>query len=561
VGKLKKHDLDPVTAYAKAVESGEIPACEWVKLACRRHLILLREATKKGYRFDVEQATRVINFFFFLRHIKGEWAGTRFNLSPWQQFVLGYIMGWRRNDGTRLVRTAYVEVPRKNGKTTLAAGLALYLLLADGEPGAEIYVAATKRDQAKLTFDPAREMARRSPAIKKRVGIYTNNIHVLETASKFEPLGADKDTLDGLNIHGLIIDELHAHKDRGMWDVLTSATGARRQPLTFVITTAGLGGAPTVCRQEHDYSEQVLRGVVKDDSRFVYIATIDQGDDWIDEAAWRKANPNYGISVKPEFLRQECEKALATPAEQNKFRRYYLNEWVQQETRFLDLRAWDASAGLVRPEKLEGLVCYGGLDLANRIDLAAFVLVFPPQKGDEHWYVLPYFWVPEAALVERSRRDRVPYDAWARQGFIRTTPGEVIDYATIRRDILELSRRYRFHRIGYDPWNAFEFAQRLQGEGFEAIEVRPGYRTMTEPTKELARLVLEKKLRHGGNPVLRWMADNLVVQTDPAGNLKPDKEKSREKIDGIVALITALAIAMRYREADTSEGIGITVFW
>jgi len=551
---------DPVSVYAHSVVEGAVPACELVWRACERHLRLLRAAPAKGYRYDPVTVNKALRFFSLLRHVKGEWAGARFNLSPWQQFVLGYILGWRRNDGTRLVRTAYVEVPRKNGKTTLAAGLALYLLLADGEPGAEIYVAATKRDQAKLTFDPAKEMARRSPAIKKRVGIYTNNIHVLETASKFEPLGADKDTMDGLNPHGLIIDELHAHKDRGIWDVLTSATGARRQPLTFVITTAGLGGTPTVCRQEHDYSERVLSGVLEDDSRFAFIATIDEGDDWTDPASWRKANPNYGISIKPEFLQQECEKALANPAEQNKFRRYYLNEWVQQETRFLDLRAWDASAGLVRPEKLEGLVCYGGLDLANRIDLAAFVLLFPPQKGDENWYVLPYFWVPEAAPVERSRRDRVPYDAWVRQGFIRTTPGEVIDYAAIRQDILSLSRRYRFYRIGYDPWNAFEFMQHLQAEGFEAIEVRPGFKTMTEPTKELARLVLERKLKHGGHPVLRWMADNLVVKSDPAGNLKPDKEKSREKIDGIVALVTALALAMRYREIDTSEGIGITVF-
>lgn len=555
-----RRELDPVTAYAKSIVAGKIPACELVRLSCQRHLLLLKAAASKGYRFDISAADRAIRFFTFLRHVKGEWAGCRFELSPWQRFVVGYIFGWKRRDGMRLVRTAYTEVPRKNGKTTLAAGLGLYLLLADGEQGAEVYVAATKRDQAKLAFDPAKEMVRRSPALKKRLGVYQNNINHPEAMSKFEPLGADKDTMDGLNVHGVIIDELHAHKDRGVWDVLTSATGARRQPLVFVITTAGLGGTPTVCRQEHDYSIQVLRGIVEDDSRFAYISTIDDGDDWTDPAAWKKANPNFGISVKEEFLRRECDKALAVPSEQNKFRRYYLNEWVQQETRFIDLGRWDASAGLVRPEKLERWVCYGGLDLANKIDLAAFVLLFPPQRGDKNWYVLPYFWVPEEAIVERSRRDRVPYDAWARQGFIRTTPGDVINYGTIRRDILSLSRRYGFYRIGYDPWNALEFSQRLEAEGFQMVEVRPGFKTMAEPTKEMLRLVMEGKLRHGGHPVLRWMADNMVVKTDPAGNLKPDKEKSREKIDGMTALITALTLAMRFREQDTSEGLGVTFF-
>ena len=552
--KRGKDNLDPVTEYAERVASGEILTCELVRLAAERHLRMLKKAPLKGYHFDEERARDIIKFFTILKHVKGEWAGCNFELQPWEEFILGYIMGWIRQDGTRLVRTAYVEVPRKNGKTTLSAGLALYLTLCDGEDGAEVYCAATKRDQARLLFDVAKQILQKVPQLKRRVRVFQSNISYEPKFSKFEPLGADVDTLDGLNIHGLIIDELHAHKDRGLWDVLTSATGARRQPLIFAITTAGLGGTPSICRQEHDYSEQVLRGVIEDDSRFAFISTTDDGDDWADPAVWRKVNPNYGISVREEFLREECAKALANPAEQNKFRRYYLNEWVQQETRFLDLRTWDASAGLVRPEKLEGRICYGGLDLANRIDLAAFVLLFPPQGGDDNWYVLPYFWVPEAAIVERSRQDRVPYDAWARQGFIRAIPGEVIDYAAIRQDILNLSRRYRFFRIGYDPWNAAEFAQRLEENGIEMIEVRPGFKSMTEPTKELAKLVIERKLRHGGHPVLRWMADNLVVKTDPAGNLKPDKEKSREKIDGMVALITALAVAMRFSGQDVGVG-------
>lgn len=537
---------DPVTKYAREVDSGKVVACEWVKLACRRHLRLLKSGPTKGFRFDAEGARRALDFYRFLHHVKGEWAGVRIELSPWQQFVLGYTFGWRQADGTRLVRTAYVEVPRKNGKTTLAAGLALYLLLADGEPGAEIYVAATKRDQARLTFEPAKEMVRRSPALKKHANIYTGNVSVLKTNSKLEPLGADTDTMDGLNPHGLIIDELHAHKDRSMWDVLTSATGARRQPLVFVITTAGLGGGatPTVCRQEHDYSQQVLRGIVEDYSRVAYIATIDEGDDWADEKSWQKANPNYGISIKPAFLRQECEKAMANPAEQNKFRRYYLDEWVQQETRYIDLRAWDATAGTVRPDRLRGQSCVGGLDLANKVDLSALVLVFPPAEESGPYQVVPFFWVPRDGLNERSRRDRVPYDTWAQRGLIEITEGSVIDYALIRQRIMELSREYRIEEIVYDEWNAWQMAQELEAEGLTMIAMRQGYKSYNEPTKELTRLILSGRLRHGGNPVLRWMADNLVVSTDPAGNLKPAKERSREKIDGITALIMALSRAV-----------------
>lgn len=556
----KKRGPDPVTEYAEKVASTEVPACELVRLAGERHLRMLKEAPRKGYYFDEKKVFDVIRFFEILKHVKGEWAGCNFELQPWERFVLGYIMGWIRQDGTRLVRTAYVEVPRKNGKTTLSAGLALYLTLCDGEEGAEVYCAATKRDQARLLFDTAKQMLLRVPVLKKRVRVFQSNISYEPTFSKFEPLGADVDTLDGLNIHGLIIDELHAHKDRGLWDVLTSATGARRQPLVFAITTAGLGGTPSICRQEHDYSEQVLRRVVEDDSRFAFISTTDDGDDWTDPEVWEKVNPNYGISVKEDFLREECAKALANPAEQNKFRRYYLNEWVQQETRYIDLRAWDASAGIVRPEKLAGKLAYGGLDLASRIDLASFVLLFPPQDGDNNWYVLPYFWVPEASIVERARRDRVPYDAWVRQGFIRSTPGEVIDYQAVRADILRICEKYRIYRIGYDPWNATEFAQHLEDAGYEMLEVRPGFRSMTEPTKELLRLVLEHKLRHGGHPVLRWMADNLVVKNDPAGNVKPDKGKSREKIDGIVALITALAVALRFAEQDIGGGEEEVIF-
>lgn len=541
---MAKKKSDPVTTYAQSVVKKKTLACEFVRLACERHLKLLKQAKLKGYYFDAEEAQHVIDFFpRFIRHVKGEWAGCRFEPEPWQQFIIGYIFGWKKSDGMRLVETAYIEVPRKNGKTTLDAGLCLYLLVADGEEGAEVYCAATKRDQARYVFDPAKRMVQKSPALRRRLKAFKLNISDEETFSKFEPLGADKDTMDGANSHGVIIDELHAHKNRGVWDVLVNSTGSRRQPLVIATTTAGLQGE-SICREQHDYGERVLNGIIQDDTFFAYIATIDEGDDWADEASWWKANPNLGVSKKIEKVRADCKKALETPAAQNTFRRYHLNEWVQQETRWMDLKKWDATAGLVVPDQLVGKSCYGGLDLANKIDIAAFVLVFPPKEENGDFRVLPFFWVPEEGMLERARKDRVPYDVWARRGLIEVTEGSVIDYVKIREDIIALSKIYHIEEIVYDEWNAWQMAQELEDEGFTMVAMRQGFKSYNSPTKELMRLVLAKRMKHGGNPVLRWMADNMVVSTDAAGNLKPNKEKSREKIDGMTALIEGLSRAV-----------------
>ncbi|MDY6796969.1 MAG: terminase TerL endonuclease subunit [Actinomycetota bacterium] len=549
----KEKANDPVTRYAKEVKSGKIPAGMSVKLACERHLKLLKTARKKGYTWDLKAAKKAIGFFPFLKHLDGEWVGCEFRLELWQQFIVGYVFGWKRADGTRLVRTALIEIPRKNGKTTMCAGIGLLLLVGDREAGARVYCAATKRDQAKEVHNPATEMVRRSPALSKRLKTPKLNINDPATFSKFEPLGADKNTLDGLNAHGMIIDELHAHKTRDVWDVLTTSTGSRRQPLIVAITTAGFGGKPTICREQHDYGERILKGIVEDDEYFVYIATIDEGDDWTDEKVWAKANPGLGTIKKWDAIRRDFKQAKENPAFQNTFRRNHLNEWTQQETRWMDLRKWDATAGMVKPEKLKGRLAYGGLDLANKIDIAAFALVFPPplDKWDDGiWEALLYFWIPEEAMIERSQRDKVPYDLWVREGFIKATPGEVISYAQIREDILALTKRYKFLTLGYDPWFAEDTAQELELEGLEPIEVRPTAKNLNAPTKELMRLVLQKRMRHGGNPVLRWMADNLVVKHYPTDLIMPDKEKSAEKIDGMVALITALEVGMRLGKED-----------
>ena len=360
---------DPVTAYARSVSEGALPANRLVRLACQRHLDDLASGGGRGLRFELAAARHAIEFFGFLRHSKGEWAGETFTLAPWQAFIVGALFGWKRDDGLRRFRTAYCAVPRKNGKSSTSAGIGLYLLVADGEQGAEVYSAATTRDQARIVFDEARRMVATSPALRRRVELLINNLHVAASASRFMPLSSDSSTMDGLNVHGAIIDELHAHKTRGVVDVLDTATGARRQPLLFEITTAGYD-RHSICFEHHDYSIKVLDGVLQDDSWFAYIAAADEGDDWTDPKVWRKANPNFGISVKEDDLARKAEKAVALPGAQNAFRRLHLNQWTEQAERWIDMAAWDACDAPVDPERLRGRACFGGLDLSTTTDLS-----------------------------------------------------------------------------------------------------------------------------------------------------------------------------------------------
>lgn len=519
-----------------------------------------RRRTLEGYWFDDAAADRVVEFFErFLRHVKGKWAGVRFELQPWQRDnIIRPLFGWKRPDGTRKYRVAYIEIPRKNGKSTIAAGIALYLLFADGEAGAEIYSAAADREQAAIVFETAKAMVEASPALKKRAKIYKRSIVVPKTGSSYKVLSADAPTKHGLNAHGIVFDELHAQPNRELWDVLTTSTGAREQPLVVAITTAGYD-RNSICWEQHEYARKVLGGVIDDPSFFAYIAAADEQDDWRDPKTWAKANPGLGVTVKREYLEQECKRAIEVPAYQNTFRRLHLNQWTQQEERWLDLAAWDATAGLVVPEKLQGRVCYGGLDLASTTDIAALVLLFPIDDGT--YEVVPYFWIPEENMRERENRDRVPYSSWARQGFIIPTPGNVIDYQAIRQKINDLGKVYNIKEIGHDPWNATQLALELAGDGFTMVPIRQGFASMSPPTKELLNLVLAKKLRHGGHPILRWMADSMVVKQDPAGNVKPDKSKSTARIDGMVALIMAIDRATRHQNEQKSvyEERGIVV--
>lgn len=883
-------------AYVRDVLSGEQVACRWVRLACERHVRDLEEGEERGLWFDEQKAREAIAFFKLLKHSKGEWAGRPLTLEPWQQFVVASLLGWRRTDGTRRYRTAYLEVARKNGKTTLAAGLGLYLMLADGEPGAEVYSVApldvdtpvptldgwttmgevkegdtlfdetgapctvtyvapvqqnhqcfelefddgtkivadaehrwqtevyssgrslegrsreefyhtrkgsrttgiyttqeildslyyeskgrkstnhriplagtlqtpdaslpippytfgvwlgdgranrgaivihpddraiarriqddgfeisehgaedsdglfrftvlglrtalrendllerkhipdiylrsspaqrlallrglmdtdgtvatdgecrftnrnkrlidgvcelvaglnmkphlsvrpvqgrshyiisfkayadlvrisnlerkydrqrrrphgkgrnryivavrpvptrpvrcirvdspshlflvsrglvathnTKRDQARLSHGEATRMAKSSPAIRRMVNVYRDNIHIVDTASKFEPLGADADTMDGLNVHAALVDEVHAHKTRQVWDVIETATGARRQPLMLAITTSGYN-RQSLCWQLHEYTQQVLDGVIEDDSWFGAIYTLDEDDDWEDESLWPKANPNLGVSKKWDDMRRKAARAREMPAALNAFLRLELDIWTQAETKWIPIEHWQACGDAVDAEGLRGRICYGGLDLSTNTDVTAFVLVFPPQSEDDAYQVLPRFWIPEEAMVERSRRDRVPYDAWVRQGLITATPGNVIDYAWILHQIDEDAQAYDIQEVAFDRWGATKIATELMERGGDdwMVQFGQGYVSMSPAMREMERLILEHKLAHGNNPVLTWMANNLVVRTDPAGNIKPDKEKSIERIDGMVALVMALDRALRH---------------
>ncbi|MCV2449047.1 terminase large subunit [Paracoccus sp. DMF] len=536
-----------------------------MKLACARHLADLTSGKPRGLAWDRAAATHAIEFFTHLRHSTGEWAGKSFVLQPWQAFVVGAVFGWKRADGLRRFRTAYVEVARKNGKSALLAGIALYALIADGEAGAHVYAAATTRDQARIVFGEAERMVAASPALTARVTRTVNNLAVLPTASWFRPLSADASKMDGLNVHLAAVDEVHEHPGPEIIQKLNTATGARRQPLIVEITTAGYD-RHSVCRQHHEFSVKALEGSVPHDaadSWFAFIATIDEGDDWTDPQVWEKANPSLGVTVKRDDLKRQIDEAREMPAQQNAIRRLRLNEWTEQVTRWLDMEVWaqggpadgtdwqDIRTGLDDLEqKLLGRECYGGLDLARVNDLSALVLLFPPTRDTslgnlaEKWIALPRFWVPAEDILRRGKRDRVPYATWRDQGFLDATPGNATDFAFIEAEIIRLAGRYDLRELSYDRTFAGEIVQHLQDEGINLVQFGQGFLSMAAPTAELERLSVSRLLWHGGHPVLRWNASNVAVRHDPAGNIKPDKERSSERIDGIVAICNALGRAL-----------------
>lgn len=546
---------DDVTAYARGVIAKEIPACRLVILACRRHLNDLKHGHKRGLVWRPAVAQHRIRFFAeFLRHSKGEWAGKPVELSGWQRFVVGSVHGWKRADGTRRFRTVYEEVPRKNGKSTKLAGVGLDMLLCDGEPGAEVYAAATKRDQARIIFDEARRMVAASPELARLVARYKLNLSVDGTASKFEPMSSDDKTADGLNPHCVLVDELHAHKTRALLDVLDTALGARRQPLLWIITTAGDTTPESVYDAENDYATKVLEGTVEDDAHFAFICTIDKGDRWDDPRAWAKANPNLGISVKLDDLERQARKAAKSPAALNAFQRLRLNVRTTDTERAIDMEVWAKnSRGKFDVDKLPRLRCWGGLDLSSRIDLTAYVKLFEPD-ADGIMRVACRFWMPADTLERRADLDRVPYRRWVDEGHIEVTPGNVIDHAEIKAAIVADLARFDLIDVGHDPWNATQLAVECSEQGVNMVEFIQGLRTYTAPTKELQALLADRKLDHGDNPVLRVMASNLKVQTDKNLNCMPHKAHSTGRIDGMTALIMAIGRRIS-SEAEGTPGV------
>jgi len=503
-------------------------------------------AETEKYYFDKKIADRKVSFFEkHLKHSKGEWADQPFLLEEWERKIIRDVHGWRRTlDGTRRYRTVYIEVPKKNGKSTLVAGMGLDLTFTDNEPKAEVYSAAADTRQASIVFDEAKSMVESSPALDKRAKVFRRRIVNIKDGSFYEVLSADAYTKHGFNVHGVIFDELHTQPNRELWMTLKKGVAARRSPLVIAITTAGYD-RESICWDQHEYALKVLDDPNFDESFYAVIYAADEDDDWTDPKIWAKANPNLGVTVKIDFLEQECAIAKESPAEENAFRRLHLNQWTEQETRMIEMSVWDECGGVVDAEALKGRICYGGLDLASTSDLAAFLMVFPPEDDDGPYRLMPKFWIPGNNIVKKGLKDHVAYDGWVRAGLLNATPGNTIDFDYIRHDINELNRDYHIKEIAYDSWGAALLSSQLRDDGLEMYEFIQGWKSYAAPTKEFMALLLNRRLAHGNNPILRWMASNMVAKIDPAGNMKPDKGKARQKIDGIVAAIMGLDRAMR----------------
>lgn len=563
--KLKKEILHPAEQYARDVIEGRVVACKWVRLACERQVHDLEHGHERGLYFDVEAAERVLRFKGMLRHSKGKWANENLILEPWQQFRTWCMYGWKRTDGTRRFRSSYTEVARKNGKSTDAAGDGIYLAFMDGEPGSEVYSAATKRDQARIVHQEAIRMVRKNPLLKKYIKIYKDNLSFEETASKYEPLGGDSDSMDGLNVHGAIVDELHAHKNRDTLELLETATGSREQPMIIMITTAGVDRR-SVCFEKHEYTRKVLEGwkdgSYEDDSWFGLIFTLDEEDrdNWQDESLWIKANPNLGVSKSLEDLRMKAKRAGQMAAVLNNFLRREMNVWVTGAIKWTNMDAWRKCGegnvpALLSPMVLWKKSAFGGLDLSSVSDITAFLMVFPAK--DEFFDVVCRFWIPEDMLEivpsYRSPDDLKFLNQWVLDGYIEKTPGNTIDHDYIFAQLEKDADNFTIKQSAFDRWGASSVVQTLEKKGMTMVSFGQGYASMSPPMKELERLILSGKIRHGNNPVLTWMMDNLIARMDPAGNVKPDKEKSRDKIDGAVALIMALDLALRNPVNDLSD--------
>lgn len=515
----------------------------------------------KAARFDPERVDKVLKSFSLLRHTKGKWAGMPLKPDPWQvAYILAPVFGWVRFDEdadrwVRVIRELYVDIPRKNGKSTTLGGIAIYMTAADGEAGAEVIAAATTTAQAGFVFAPIKAMCDKAPALKGHLKAFAGRIVHDASASYFQAISSVADAQHGANIHCAVIDELHVHKSAEMVETLETGTGSRDQPLIATITTADDGRPGTIYARKRKRVDQLAARVLIDPTTYgvVWAASVD--DDPFVEATWRKANPGFGISPTRSYLAKEAARAKDSPADLAKFLRLHLGIRTKQETKYIELPRWDASAGMVREEALKGRKCHGGLDLASVNDLAAVCWDFP--DGDSH-ELLWRFWLPEDRMKDLSRRTAGEADVWVREGHLTLTPGNVIDNDFIVESIKRDAGTFDVQTIGFDRWGSNDVVRRLGDEGLTCVPIGQGYASMSAPLKEILRLVLSERYTHGGNPVMRWMVDNLAVTMDASGNVKPDKARAAEKIDGVSAAVTAMAEVMGAVEAE--EQVDTTIF-
>lgn len=548
---VKTTSRDPVTRYARQVTSGKIVAGPHVRAACQRHLDDLEKAPLRGFSFDLEEVDRVMGFFRdVLRLNGGEYEGSPYELLDWQQFIVGSLFGWKGEDGYRRFRVAYIETGKGSGKSPLAAGIGLYGMMADGEPRAEIYAAATKKDQAMILFRDAVAMVDLSPQLSQRlqksgVGSNTWNLAWLERGSFFRPISAD-DGQSGPRPHIALLDEIHEHRNGTVVEMLRAGTKSRRQALIVMITNSG-AGRTSYCWERHDQAVKVAAGQLSDDALFSYVCGLDEGDNPLkDEKCWDKANPSlrFGLPGK-KYLREQVREAQGMPAKESIVRRLNFCQWVEAESPWISSRVWFGCQDQeFFPGGLDGRRCYGGLDLSSTQDLTALVLLFEPTEADPWWRQLEWFWLPGDGLLEKEDRDRVPYSTWRAGGFLHTTEGRAINKLAVVRQLAEIASRYELVALGYDRWRIEDLKLVLDQEGVSLplSAFGQGFKDMAPAIDEYERLLLDKQVHHAGNPVMTWCAANAVIATDPAGNRKIAKEKATGRVDGVVAAVMACGV-------------------
>jgi phage terminase large subunit-like protein len=532
--------------YIAAVLNDELPVSSWVKKQVQRHADdLERDVKESGLVFDEKRALHALLWISRNATITedgiGCKTGDKLILQPWQQAFIWILFGWRRVDGTRRFRNVYAELARGNGKSKLASAIALYVLKGEGVQGSAVFSIATTMEQAGVVFNDAALMA--GNKAKKDLADLVHNRNLLfipGTATLFRPLASNEHNLDGLKPNLIVVDELHAHRSKGPWNKCKTAQGKKPGSMILAITTAGFD-RHSVCYEQRTYSEKVLDGIFEDDSYFAWICALDPEDDPFDSLNWYKSNPNLGISIELQTLVDAAKQAQVIPSEYNDFLRLRCNIWTESSVRWMPMDMWDLCNESYDMSLLKGRPCFGGMDLSTISDVSAFVQIFPPWGDDNKWRVLPHFFMPGDNIQERVKRDRVPYDAWKREGLFQVTPGNVIDFDFIRDYVGKLADEYDFVEIAFDPWNSHQIVQQLTSDGLTMVPVRQGYISLNSPTKLLMEKVLRQEISHSDNPVLRWMVSNTVVELDPTGSIKPSKNKSSEKIDGVVAMIMALA--------------------